>query len=100
MVAVHVPFFTGHFEDDGTWCEYRWTYPYTDGDDDCSDGYKSKAFKNTAVHELGHGLGLGHSSYTSSAVSNYCDVAAGCSFDSIDEVDATVLQEVYDQCLP
>lgn len=100
MLGADIVFFTGYWQDDGTWCEYNWTYPYTDSDTtDCSDGVKSKAFKDSSVHEFGHLFGLGHQSqvdFPTSAMNT--DGCRGCNYDTVQEPDITALVELYQQC--
>ena len=82
-----------------TWCPYNWTYPYSDGESDCSDGTKNKPYKDTTVHEFGHFFGLGHQSivdFPTSAMNT--DGCSPCSYDTISEPDITALQELYNQC--
>lgn len=97
--TMDVIFFTGFIDEDngGAWCSYTWQYPYTDQDDDCDgDLIKTKAYKDTAVHELGHAIGIDHQpSHPESSVNSGC---VGCNYDTIQEPDITGLVELYAQC--
>jgi hypothetical protein len=110
LVAKDILLFTGFYKDDGTWCEYNWQYPWGDedqGDAECSDGEKTKLFKDALVHEFGHFVGLGHQSladFPSSAMlgeGDTCPCPGGvcaCSFDTIQDPDKMALVELYQQC--
>lgn len=79
--AFTPPYGDMHFDDDEVWKEY----PYDDEEDDATD------FLAVAVHEIGHALGLAHSTVKTSIMFPYYQVP----FIGLGDDDIEGMRELY-----